>query len=136
MRIPEFIGGLLVGSSIYITVLAAFFLGDIGGDSSLRGEMHLEILVPFVSSVVAGLGIGFGFKQDEGGFGLSFSDFSEYFPALIGGIGLAVAVGSSAFLGVGETPTPAIGIVYAIVSIVLCVGGTILTVINWESSPY
>ena len=136
MKLPEFFGGILVGSSIYVTVLATFFLGYIGGDVALKGQARLEILVPFVASAIAGLGIGFGIKQDDGGYGFSFSEISEYWPALIGGLALAIAVGSSIFLKVSSPPTPDSGIIFAILSIVLCVGGTILTVTSWEGSPY
>lgn len=133
MRIPEFVGGLLVGSSIYVTVLATFFLDSIGGPTGTH--TYIELLIPFVGAVVAGVGIGFGMKSDDSsGYGFSFSDMSEHWPALIGGLGLAASLGSLLLLDVSGTPV--YGLVYAFISIVLCVFGAIVTILNWQSSPY
>lgn len=136
MKIPEFIGGLLVGASIYITVLSTFYLGAMGGGNDVLDQAYVELLLPFIFSVVAGVGIGFGFKGDgDAGYGMNFSEFSEYWPALIGGLGLAGAVGTTMMFYF--TGTPLTGLMYAAISIILCVGGSIITVLNWESSsPY
>jgi hypothetical protein len=135
MRIPEFIGGLLIGFSIYLTVLSTFYLSEISGET-LTGAPFFELLIPFAAAAVAGLGIGFGLKSDDDtGYGLSFSDWSEHWPALIGGLGLAASVGTLMLLYFSATPTS--GLVYSFISIFLCVFGTILAVLNWESgSPY
>ena len=131
MRIPEFVGGLLIGFSIYVTVLSTFYLDSLGGPQGL----YIELLIPFAASLVAGFGIGFGLKSDDSsGYGLSFSDWTEHWPALIGGLGLAGSVGSLLILSFTGTPT--YGLIYAFISIVLCVFGTIVAVLNWESSPY
>ena len=138
MRIAEFIGGLLVGFSVYVTVLSTFYLSSIGGTISgqtIENKAYIELLIPFVAALVAGFGIGFGLKsEDSSGYGFSFSDWSEHWPALIGGLGLAASVGSIILLYFSNTPIS--GLMYAFISIVLCVFGTILAVINWETSPY
>ena len=134
MKIPEFIGGLLIGFSIYITVLSTFYLSEIGGGSDVPSKAYLEILIPFSASIIAGIGIGFGLKSDDKGYGFSFSDWTEQWPALIGGLGLAAAFGSAMLLYFSGTPMP--GVIYSIISTLLCVGGAILAVLNWETSPY
>ena len=138
MRIPEFIGGLLVGFSIYVTVLTTFYLKWIGGLVSgevIADKAYVELLIPFGAALVAGFGIGFGLKSDDStGYGFSFSDWSEHWPALIGGLGLAASFGSILILYFSNTPTS--GLVYSFISIVLCVFGTIVAVLNWETSPY
>lgn len=135
MRIPEFFGGLLIGFSIYVTILSTFYLNAMPGtDPNLKGP-YIELLIPFVAALVAGLGIGFGLKsEDSKGYGLNFSDWSEHWPALIGGLGLAASVGILILLYFSNTPT--YGIYYSFLSIILCVFGTIVAVMNWESSPY
>lgn len=131
MRIPEFIGGLLVGFSFYITVLSTFYLN--GGPNITH--TYTELLIPFVAALVAGLGIGFGIKaDDDSGYGFSFSDWSEHWPALIGGLGLAGSLGSLIIFYVSGTPAD--GIMYGFISIVLCVFGSVVAIVNWQSSPY
>ena len=74
MRIPEFIGGLLIGFSIYLTVLSTFYLKELGATDALSPP-YIELLIPFAAAVVAGFGIGFGLKSDDSsGYGFNFSD--------------------------------------------------------------
>ena len=138
MRIPEFIGGLLIGFSVYVTVLSTFYLSSISGTISgtiIENKPYIELLIPFAAALVAGFGIGFGLKSnDSNGYGFNFSDWSEHWPVLIGGLGLAFSVGSLLILYFTKTPTT--GILYSFISIVLCVFGSIVSVLNWESSPY
>ncbi len=139
MRIPEFIGGLLIGFSVYVTVLSTFYLSSISGTISgttIADKPYIELLIPFAAALVAGFGIGFGLKSDDNanGYGFNFSDWSEHWPVLIGGLGLAFSVGSLLILYFTKTPTT--GILYSFISIVLCVFGSIVAVLNWESSPY
>ena len=136
MRIPEFIGGLLIGFSIYVSVLSTFYLKSMPGSNAVSDGPYIELLIPFGAALIAGFGIGFGLKSDDAstGYGFSFSDWSDNWPALIGGVGLAASVGILILLYFSNTPT--YGIVYSFVSIVLCVFGTIIAVMNWETSPY
>ena len=140
MRIPEFIGGLLIGFSVYVTVLSTFFLASISPSSFstqiIANKPYLELLIPFGAAIIAGLGIGFGLKSDDSnnGYGFNFSDWSEHWPVLIGGLGLAFSIGSLLILYFINTPTT--GIMYAFVAIVLCVFGSIVAILNWESSMY
>lgn len=134
MRIPEFIGGLLIGFSIFFSVLSTFYLNYLPGDT-VANKAYFELLIPFAAALVAGFGIGFGLKSDDSsGYGFSFSDWTEHWPALVGGLGLAASVGILIILQFSNTPT--YGILYSFISIILCVFGTILAVLNWETSPY
>ncbi len=139
MRIPEFFGGLLVGLSVYLTVLSTFYLkwiSSIVSTSTVPDKAYIELLIPFVAALIAGLGIGFGLKsEDNSGYGFNFSNWSEHWPALIGGLGLAASIGSLLILYFSNTP--ASGLIYSFISIVLCVFGIIVAVLNWQaSSPY
>ena len=135
MRIPEFFGGLLIGFSIYVSVLSTFYLGSMPGGNVNDTGPYMELLIPFAAALVAGFGIGFGLKSDDSsGYGFSFSDWSEHWPALIGGLGLAASVGILILLFFSNTPM--YGIMYSFLSIILCVFGTIIAVMNWETSPY
>lgn len=140
MRLPEFIGGLLFGFSIYLTVLSTFYLSNISKffgstTQAVSGQAYFELLVPFAAAVVAGLGIGFGIKSDDSsGYNINFSDWSEHWPVLIGGFGLAASLGSLLVIFVSGTPSS--GLIVSLVSIILCLFGLIITVLNWQSSPY
>lgn len=139
MRLPEFIGGLLFGFSVYITVLSTFYLLNIskflGSTNGVLNQAYFELLIPFGAAIVAGLGIGFGIKSDDSsGYNINFSDWSEHWPVLIGGVGLAASLGSLLVLYVSGTPTS--GLIYSLISIILCLFGTIIAILNWETNPY
>lgn len=133
MDIPEFVGGLLVGFSVFVVVIGSFFLPEF--DSTLPpANDYYELFLPWAASIIAGVGIGFGLRSDDGGYGGFSGELSDQWPTLVGGLGLAGAIGSIIMLFLSGTPT--VGVGFAIASIALAVTGLVLAVFNWQSSGF
>lgn len=134
MDIPEFVGGLLLGFSVFVVVIGSFFLPEFDSNLPLATDYY-ELFLPWAASVVAGVGIGFGLRSDDGpGYGGFSGELSDQWPTLIGGLGLAGAVGSIVMLFLSGTPT--VGIGFAIASISLAVVGLVLAIMNWQTSGF
>ena len=132
LRIPEFIGGLLVGFSFFAITLGVVFLPRLDGISP-PGNVYWDFLLPYGAALVAGIAIGFGLQSDEGGYSFG-GDFSEQVPTIIGGISLALALGLCVIYFLNGLPT--FGIIIALISIVLAVLGFVITLTSWESAMY
>ena len=97
MKLTEFVGGFITG---FIS-LGVIFLDIL--ESRLTtvsaSYYYLELVIPYIAAIIAGLGLGFGLKSDEGGLNFSFTfDIGEQWPTLIGAMALAVVFGTTFLL--------------------------------------
>ncbi|MFW9928589.1 MAG: hypothetical protein ACFFD1_04285 [Candidatus Thorarchaeota archaeon] len=136
MRLSEFIGGFITAISILFISLAIIFLDKIfpgiGGSSDSQGKLYLELITPYAAGIIAGIGIGFGIKSEEGGMSLSFSfDFSEQWPVLIGAISLAGVFGTAGLLYLSQTPVESLFL--TVIGALLATFGLIIVIASWET---
>jgi hypothetical protein len=134
LKVPEFIGGLLVGFSIFSIVIGIVFLPKL--DTELpEGNVYYEIIFPYIASIIAGIALGFGLRDEEGGYGgWSGGGMDEQWPTLIGAIFLAISVGLSVILFLSNTPL--FGITLALSGVTLVVFGFAITIFNWETTGF
>lgn len=136
MKITEFIGGFISGISVLFISLGVIFLDKIETNLvSSSGTFYLELIFPYLAAIVAGLGLGFGLKTDEGGIGYSFSlDFGEQLPTLIGALALAGVFGLTFIFFISDTPV--LGLFLELIGSLLATFGSIVIIISWESYGY
>ena len=132
MRIPEFIGGLLVGLSLFAITLGVVFLPRLDGVSP-TGNVYPDFLLPYAAALIAGVAIGYGLQSDEGGYSFG-GDINEQIPTIIGGVTLALALGLCVIYVLNGLPI--LGIAITLASIVLAVLGFIITLVNWNAATY
>lgn len=132
MRIPEFVGGFLVGLSFLTITIGIFFLPKF--DQTLPpGNMAFELYVPYIAALIAGLAIGYGLRDDEGSYSFG-GDINEQIPTLVGGVALAAALGFIILFFFSASST--IGLALALTSVFLAVLGFIISLVSWESSSF
>ena len=136
MKITEFIGGFISGISVLFISLGVIFLDKLDPNQvSSSGSFYPELIFPYISALVAGIGLGFGLKSDEGGIGYSFSlDFGEQLPTLIGALALAGIFGLTFIFFISNTP--ALGLFLELIGSLLATFGLIIIIVSWESYGY
>ncbi len=139
MKISEFIGGFISGISFLFITLGAIFLikiqSDLTSDPNIEYIFYLELWVPYIAAIIAGIGLGFGLKTDESGFSLSFTfDIGEQWPTLIGAMALAVVFGTTFLLLLSGTPQLALFL--ELIASLLATFGIMVVIVSWESYGY
>ena len=139
MKISEFVGGFISGISFLFITLGVIFLvkiqPDLSPDQDIWKNLYLELWIPYIAAIIAGLGLGFGLKSDESGFSLSFSlDIGEQWPTLIGAMALAVVFGTTFLLLLSGTPQLALFL--EIIASLLATFGIMVVIVSWESYGY
>jgi hypothetical protein len=136
MKITEFIGGFVSGISVLFISLGVIFLDKIDTNSASQGGyIYLELIIPYFAALIAGIGLGFGLKSDEGGIGYSFSlDFGEQLPTLIGALALAGVFGLSFIFYISNTPP--LGLFLELIGSLLATFGLLIIIVSWDSFDY
>lgn len=133
MRIPEFVGGFLVGLSFLTITIGIFFLTRFDQTLPPGNPASFELYVPYIAALTAGLAIGYGLRDDEGSYSFG-GDINEQIPTLVGGVALAAALGFCILFFFSGSST--IGLVLALTSVFLAVLGLIISLVSWESSSF
>ena len=136
-KLPEFLFGFIIGISILCIILGVAFLPKISPASveSYTQKYFLELLIPYITGIIAGLGLGVGLKTEENGIGFSFgSDFGEQLPTLNGAISLAATFGMTVLLAFSGSPAPCL--VLALVAGLLVAFGLFAMIIVWQGAAY
>ncbi|OLS19555.1 MAG: hypothetical protein HeimC3_45030 [Candidatus Heimdallarchaeota archaeon LC_3] len=139
MKISEFIGGFISGISFLFITLGVIFLTNIQPElilePSFEDKLYLELWIPYIAAIIAGIGLGFGLKTDESGFSLSFSfDIGEQWPTLIGAMALAVIFGTTFLLLLSGTPQLALFL--ELIASLLATFGIMVVIVSWETYAY
>ena len=134
MKLTEFVGGFITGISLLFISLGVIFLDILESRETTvsASYYYLELVIPYIAAIIAGLGLGFGLKSDEGGLNFSFTfDIGEQWPTLIGAMSLAVVFGASLLLFISATPT--LGIFLELIASVLATFGLLIVIVAWEN---
>ena len=133
MRVGEFFGGFLVGSSVLFISLGIVFVDVIRLNAPTgAATIRLEFIFPYLAGILSGLGLGYGMKGEEGG--LSFSDLGERWPVLIGAISFASIFGILMILFLSFSSV--LGLALALIAALLATVGLVLTIVSWVGMPY